>query len=94
MSVIGTIAEAVGCRDGEPVIAAALRLREERDRFHAALVEIDTYLANDPDVWRLGSVAKAGDVLCDVLGAETIGRINASVGPLLCPACRRERDTA
>lgn len=54
-------------------------MENEIARLHRALIEIDTYLANDPDVWRIVSVAKAGDVLCDVLGAETIQRINAGV---------------
>ena len=49
--------------------------------------EIDTYLAHDPEVWRIVSVTKAGDVLCDILGAETIGRINASVAANLCVRC-------
>lgn len=52
-----------------------------------ALIEIDTYLANDPDVWRIVSVAKAGDVLCEVLGAETIQAINAQVEANLCASC-------
>jgi len=52
-----------------------------------ALVEIDTYLANDPDVWRIVSVCKAGEVLCDVLGPETIAAINAGVEANLCAKC-------
>ena len=55
----------------------------------AACVEIDTYLANDPLVWRIVSVAKAGDVLCDVLGSEVIGAINRSAHceSEHCPYC-------
>jgi hypothetical protein len=62
--------------------------RDGVERLRAALMEIDTYLANDPDVWRIVSVAKAGDVLCDVLGSETIQGINASVEARLCASCQ------
>ena len=60
----------------------------DSDRLYDALVEIDTYLANDPQVWRIVSVAKAGDVLCDVLGAEVVQRINRGVAANLCVACQ------
>ncbi len=62
----------------------------ERDEAIKALEEIDTYLANDPDVWRIVSVAKVGDVLCQVLGADVIQRINASVEENLCARCQTE----
>lgn len=61
-------------------------LEGERERLLDALIEIDTYLASDPLVWRLGNVAKAGQVLCDVLGDETIEKINAEV-LANCPYC-------
>jgi hypothetical protein len=63
--------------------------RPSYERLWSALVEIDTYLANDPQVWRIVSVCKAGEVLCDVLGAEVIGSINASIEALLCPSCHQ-----
>lgn len=66
-------------------------LLAEYKRFWHALVEVDTYLANDPDVWRVVSVAKAGDVLCDALGPNVITSINARVEPLLCPSCLSAR---
>jgi hypothetical protein len=59
----------------------------EYERLWRALVEVDTYLANDPDVWRVVSVAKAGDVLCDALGPNVILSINSRVEALLCPRC-------
>lgn len=63
------------------------RLLTENEYLRQALVEIDTYLAHDPDVWRIVSVCKVGEVLCDALGAEVIGQINASVMAILCPGC-------
>lgn len=90
MSVSGGIADTLGCAPDEMVVHAARRMVADRDRYRAALEEIDTYLANDPDVWRIVSVSKAGDVLCDVLGAETVQRINASVAANLCAKCASE----
>lgn len=63
------------------------RLGQDNDLMREALVEIDTYLANDPDVWRIVSVCKAGEILCDVLGDEAIAEINASVPENLCADC-------
>ena len=40
------------------------------------------YLAADPLVWRIGNVAAAGQVLCDALGDEAIGRINAGAAAM------------
>lgn len=54
-------------------------LRTECDRYRNALIEVDMHLAADPTIWRLTAAAKAGEVLCEVLGAETIQEINKEV---------------
>lgn len=46
------------------------------DRLRDALIEVDIYLANDPDVFRLVSVAKAGEVIGDAIGWDTVRTIN------------------
>ena len=70
-------------------LARCERAERRVEELTAACVEIDTYLANDPLVWRIVSVAKAGDVLCDVLGSEVIGAINRSAHceSEHCPYC-------
>jgi hypothetical protein len=64
----------------------------ERDRYRSALIDVDVYLANDPQVWRIGNVAKVGDVLCDILGEDVIAGINAGVQSLWCSKCGGGRE--
>jgi hypothetical protein len=79
------LAERVQRQAADTVAPESLTTDLER-RLYNALVDIDLYLAHDPLVWRLENVSKAGDVLCDILGPEVIGRINDDA-LRYCPYC-------
>jgi hypothetical protein len=80
--------------DEQRALIADLEYDDVRDlavAFFDALCDVDAYLANVPDLWTIGNVAAAGNVLCDALGMDVIAEINADVLPPLCAECKAAR---